>query len=715
MTRLAIFSCLFFAVTAADAQTLSCAATAAPPLVAGEGIAERTGDIVLNCTGGSPGGTVSGNLTVFLSVNVTNHLSAANTVDVILTFNNGSGPQVVNVPATLSGSNTISFNGLNLTLSNTGSISLRLANIRAAASQLGLIPFNPINAFISLNGLNMVTFSNVQLTVGNIQRALYAGLSSKITCAQSGSPLPADTTTLAGFLAAGSVFNSTRLTEGFADAFYPRTAPQGLNADSGLRFIVRYSGFPSGARLFVPDVVAGSDTIQPTAGGDFGPPASGGKYAPGGNGSLLLARVRSTDASGAGGSVVYSPGAPSSGTVSFNSMGEVPLAGGSGFVVYEVLDANPGAQESVQFPTFLSVGPIVNGIAVNTNEDVSLTPVSTVMTASTTAPVPRFISVAPPGDCTLVGDCGANYFPRLSVNSNPIQYNAVAGSSYQVAYVQVQNQGGGSLRWTASVKYANGSGWLTLYSDSGTNNGTVRVDAAPGNLAPGTYNATLTIDAGPIAGSRDIPVTLVITAATPKVDPVVVSSVVNSATFAASPLAPGSIGTLLGTKLGGNKVTVTFDGMAGKVLYDSDTQINVIVPAELGARTSAQVIVSADGNSSSPQTIALAPFSPGIFQGGILNQDNSVNGTNQPAARGSVIQIFATGLSGNGVISAKIGDRIVSQPYYAGPAPGIAGVQQVDLMLPDDLTGTAANVSVCGSATAETICSPAIRIAVAQQ
>ncbi len=47
---------------------------------------------------------------------------------------------------------------------------------------------------------------------------------------------------------------------------------QNLNADTGTRIIVQYSGFPAGAQLFVPTVVAGSDATQPTAGGDLGCP-----------------------------------------------------------------------------------------------------------------------------------------------------------------------------------------------------------------------------------------------------------------------------------------------------------------------------------------------------------------------------------------------------------------------------------------------------------
>ena len=114
-------------------------------------------------------------------------------------------------------------------------------------------------------------------------------------------------------------------------------------------------------------------------------------------------------------------------------------------------------------------------------------------------------------------------------------------------------------------------------------------------------------------------------------------------------------------------------------------------------------------------TVNLAPFAPGIFSNGVLNQDYSLNSAKQPAAPGSVIQVYATGLSGTGVITAKIGSQVVAQPYYGGLAPGFAGLQQVDLILPADLTGNSVNVSVCGGPTAATVvCSPSVAVAISQ-
>jgi uncharacterized protein (TIGR03437 family) len=126
-------------------------------------------------------------------------------------------------------------------------------------------------------------------------------------------------------------------------------------------------------------------------------------------------------------------------------------------------------------------------------------------------------------------------------------------------------------------------------------------------------------------------------------------------------------------------------------------------------------VVTVDGTASAPLKVSLAPFAPGIFANGVLNQDYSVNSAKQPAAPGSVIQVYATGLSGTGVITAKIGSEVVTQPYYAGPAPGFAGLQQIDLILPTSLAGHTVNVSVCGGPTAaQAICSPAVSVAVTQ-
>src|SRR5580692_4886125 len=87
----------------ARASILTCSESAVPPIVKGEGIAERTGDIALNCSGGAPGAIVDGNLSIFLNVNITNRLAGSAFTGVILTIDNGSGPQPINMQPTIGG------------------------------------------------------------------------------------------------------------------------------------------------------------------------------------------------------------------------------------------------------------------------------------------------------------------------------------------------------------------------------------------------------------------------------------------------------------------------------------------------------------------------------------------------------------------------------------------------------------------------------------
>jgi uncharacterized protein (TIGR03437 family) len=83
----------------------------------------------------------------------------------------------------------------------------------------------------------------------------------------------------------------------------------------------------------------------------------------------------------------------------------------------------------------------------------------------------------------------------------------------------------------------------------------------------------------------------------------------------------------------------------------------------------------------------------------------TVNDATHGAAPGSVIAIWATGLSGAGTITGHIDDRDIMVPYYAGPAPGFPGVQQVNLVVPADLPAMTTEVYVCGTTSASTNCS----------
>ncbi len=187
--------------------------------------------------------------------------------------------------------------------------------------------------------------------------------------------------------------------------------------------------------------------------------------------------------------------------------------------------------------------------------------------------------------------------------------------------------------------------------------------------------------------------------------------VLNAASFAAGNItyfpdgavAPGEIVSIFGTGLAGARVT--FNGFQAPILYSTANQINAIVPYELFAQT-AQVNIGSYG----PITLPVNAAVPGIFtttqtgygQAAVVNQDGTLNSITNPAARGSVISAWLTGVGqlsppqADGVLtpttlplSAPVLPVTVSirgvnaDVQYAGAAPGyVSGLIQINAVVP---------------------------------
>ena len=701
LKQFALFPLIFSFLAAAGGNlayaqsALLCTPLASPLEVRSEGIAERVGNIQLTCTGGIPGNVVTSNMTFFLNVAVTNKLASnGNFTDVLLTIDTGSGPTPVNVPAEPFGTDAVTFNGVTFTLPPSGSVTLVLSNLRANASQLGTGQtgqIQPITATAAVSGSQGIAISNnAQFAVGFAQPGLLASYSSSgVQC--TGSPLPTPIN-IGNLFAAGTRFFSTRITEGFTGTFQVKDS----FSDTGTRIMVSYSNFPAGSRLFVPEFVAGSDAVVPTSGGDLGLLASGGSYQPTATGSLLLILVGGADKNGAGGAMIL-PKPPL--LTPFNIVMEVPLTNGAGTAVYEVADTNPNVRESAQFPTVLGLTGF-SGTSTTAFANLSFAPVSTVQVAAN-APVPRFVNVMPPSDCPELGDCNASYFPHLRINApaGGLKFSAAQNAFLQTAYIEVQNAGQGDLNWTATVTYQSGSGWLVVSPQSGINNATIRIDAHPEKVPPGTYQATLTVDAGPLAGAQTFPVTFTVTGPAPGGP--IVNNIFNAASLSPGPLVAGSLAAIFGSGLAGEQVSVTFDGDLAPILYKSATQINLQVPSSAAGQTASQMVVGVDGHSSAPENVPLAVVAPGIFNPGIVNQDNTLNSAAHPAVRGTTVEILCTGLisSGSGAISAVIAGQNITKLVSAGPLAGVAGVQQVTVTVPTGIPFGTTQVEVCAVAS----------------
>jgi uncharacterized protein (TIGR03437 family) len=151
-------------------------------------------------------------------------------------------------------------------------------------------------------------------------------------------------------------------------------------------------------------------------------------------------------------------------------------------------------------------------------------------------------------------------------------------------------------------------------------------------------------------------------------------------------------------------VSASFNGLPATISFSNATQINLLVPAALGSVSSAQLAVTVNGQTS-VLTVPVASFEPGIFSGALLNQDSTVNSINNAAAAGSIIYFYATGLSGAGTITARIGSTELTNLYYAGPAPGYPGVQQINLVVPAGLGATTIDLYACGTSNGTEVCS----------
>jgi uncharacterized protein (TIGR03437 family) len=162
----------------------------------------------------------------------------------------------------------------------------------------------------------------------------------------------------------------------------------------------------------------------------------------------------------------------------------------------------------------------------------------------------------------------------------------------------------------------------------------------------------------------------------------------------------------LGSELEGTRVL--FNGIPAPLLYVTDKQIGAVVPYEVAGEHFVQVQLESDGSRWFPVKVPVVMAKPAVFSlemtgqgpGAVLNQDGSVNSPGNPAGRGSVISIYATGAGQtsspgeSGRIAVQSGGEPLlpvrvfiggaeAEVTYAGAAPGlIAGALQVNARVP---------------------------------
>jgi uncharacterized protein (TIGR03437 family) len=201
-----------------------------------------------------------------------------------------------------------------------------------------------------------------------------------------------------------------------------------------------------------------------------------------------------------------------------------------------------------------------------------------------------------------------------------------------------------------------------------------------------------------------------------------ITGVTNAADYSLA-VAPGSLATVFGTGMaastGGasalplptalNNVSVTVGGKLAPLVYVSAGQINFQIPSATALGT-VNLSVTNAGQVSNVLPFQVAATAPGLIQYGanhgvIQNQDYSLNAADNPAASGSTIILYLTGIGATSpavadgtaspssplarpVVSATaaIGGAVASLAFI-GLTPGNVGLAQANVQVPPLATG----------------------------
>jgi len=524
---------LGFGSSAANAQnstTFTCqASSGVPNLLRAEGVTELVGDLVLNCTGGTP--TAPGtsiplqNIQISLNTNITSRIESASTnlSEALLLIDTpypatgafppypavSSSPTVNDAPSQLAcpavnstncaivsnnpaagigrigvggnydgtaghynifqgfqnGVNAIAWDGVPVDAPGTaGTRVIRITNVRANAFQLGvsstLIP-TQISMIVAVSGSTFISI--LQPGNGNVVGNVTPGLvgTSKTAAYQQCNNVnayllvPTDTgsteftdhgiavTATEGFAASFKTQNYTQLydvatniTGGPLDAsylapgtpnlqnipgfnynsesgFYPgpvtgltqNTAePIGL-ADHGTQIQFTIGGVGAGVSLFAPSYVYLTGNYSTTVATTIGVAVLVSQTA-GGGGAI---------ASNTGIPVAYSAGA----TPVNGPLVSVGISGTTAALTYEIYYADPSVLESLSLPIY--VGYITTGptspapTTTASTVGINFAPLSSVPTASSTAPIPRFGQPYAAANLYTISPCSCNLlFPFVT-------------------------------------------------------------------------------------------------------------------------------------------------------------------------------------------------------------------------------------------------------------------------------------------------------------
>lgn len=200
-------------------------------------------------------------------------------------------------------------------------------------------------------------------------------------------------------------------------------------------------------------------------------------------------------------------------------------------------------------------------------------------------------------------------------------------------------------------------------------------------------------------------------------DQPVISALASAASGQPNSLAPGSMMSLYGQRLASGAAgaqavplptrlgdtQVLFGNVPAGLIYVSSTQINLVVP-DLAPGANAAVSVLRGSTRSAPLSLPVVAVAPAVFEisvagekrGAITNAAGKLILSSSPANPGDSLIAYLTGLGASdpvpgspGLRTSRVTPRVSvdgrnAAVQFAGPSPGMPGLDQVNFIVPAD-------------------------------
>ena len=349
---------------------------------------------------------------------------------------------------------------------------------------------------------------------------------------------------------------------------------------------------------------------------------------------------------------------------------------------------------------------------------------------------------------------GAN---QVTLSPSAIDVNVTPGGSPVTRTVTLSYQATSQGSVTFSLLNFNfGVNWLNVSPTSGP----MTLSSSSGSLYTYTAEVNVTINPQFVGYSQQVLLQFSVNGA-PALLPISmnagigsqVSGIVNAASSGVavpSAISPGGYITIYGTNLSNpatitaagslplpitlNQTQVTIGDLPINLLYVSSTQINGLVPQEIGPNNSYPLVITNNSSFTTPVMVRVQELQPGIYT---VDQSGSGAGvvTNaltgqlisaaNPAHASDYLSIYATGLGplvgpngevqpadGAGApttmafqtianVTATIGG-VDAPVLFSGLTPGFAGLYQVNIQVPPDVSPSDAALLVIKAVDSQT-------------